>query len=196
LFLPGPIHRVLAQSLLFKTRGAGEGSLPSLHSPPVARARTNRKRPAKNEDLVRLQVADAPPAPGWRISRSMQRCDGCAGRRRSRSTQRHLAAGVKKERARETGSRGWARRRGGGREARGGGAAHVAGPGPPDASDGARALGGQARAGGLRAPCARGGGRGPPPLTRSCGRRRAGWRGGCRGPHAPGLQGHAVQDLV
>ncbi|CAK0851841.1 unnamed protein product, partial [Prorocentrum cordatum] len=106
LFLPGPIHRVLAQSLLFKTRGAGEGSLPSLHSPPVARARTNRKRPAKNEDLVRLQVADAPPAPGWRISRSMQRCDGCAGRRRSRSTQRHLAAGVKKERARETGSRG------------------------------------------------------------------------------------------
>ncbi|CAK0851845.1 unnamed protein product, partial [Prorocentrum cordatum] len=102
LFLPGPIHRVLAQSLLFKTRGAGEGSLPSLHSPPVARARTNRKRPAKNEDLVRLQVADAPPAPGWR-------CDGCAGRRRSRSTQRHLAAGVKKERARETGSRGWAR---------------------------------------------------------------------------------------
>ncbi|CAK0851842.1 unnamed protein product, partial [Prorocentrum cordatum] len=105
LFLPGPIHRVLAQSLLFKTRGAGEGSLPSLHSPPVARARTNRKRPAKNEDLVRLQVADAPPAPGWRISRSMQRCDGCAGRRRSRSTQRHLAAGVKKERARETGSR-------------------------------------------------------------------------------------------
>ncbi|CAK0851830.1 unnamed protein product, partial [Prorocentrum cordatum] len=103
LFLPGPIHRVLAQSLLFKTRGAGEGSLPSLHSPPVARARTNRKRPAKNEDLVRLQVADAPPAPGWRIrtSRSMQRCDGCAGRRRSRSTQRHLAAGVKKERARD-----------------------------------------------------------------------------------------------
>ncbi|CAK0851829.1 unnamed protein product, partial [Prorocentrum cordatum] len=133
LFLPGPIHRVLAQSLLFKTRGAGEGSLPSLHSPPVARARTNRKRPAKNEDLVRLQVADAPPAPGC-----MQRCDGCAGRRRSRSTQRHLAAGVKKERARETtrGRKRSARRRSSAR--RGPGASRRFGRGPGPRRAGAR----------------------------------------------------------